>query len=1145
MADIMNNNMEVVEEEEEAGKKDALVDEAQQIRTRKRRRKLRSMLRKAGGFPSFVSLISPDALDEDEEDDEEEEEEEPESIVIDVDEYLGLHQTDNDEDNDEDDDQNHHAIQERTQTTTPADEGYYEGRVPLASPDDEKYLSSLQQLIRNHLEIFSATAVDAAGSQSGRRLPIVRGKVGIRCIHCASVALAHEAFLANGGTHNKDNPIQPVEKSKLYPQGAVSYPNNIAGMYSICSQKPQLHFENCPNTPASVRSQFYRHTHETARGGGEGRAKSKEVPAALYYLVAAKRHGLVDVEGGIRFSRDLSLQPLPFEAVLASQRQESEELKTIITLPPSVARSTAIKNEEPVPTLVGSAVTVSDATAEQVLAEALAEPENPTLYLGRATDKKMVSDYMFLCIRQVAVCHATPADFATRGKKTRKMRVGFAGFCCRHCQRFLDKRDGPELARALPGGVSDYSCRSFSSNSDGLASAIANTFAIHLAKCDHAPLKLRKALAAYKRIHPRQMADMPHGSQRKAFSVIWERQRKFDVSEEQMRDKIAAYQRGQRNIVWPPPQKQAEHHHHVRTSPRATTTTTTSARTPSSSSSKKSKSKGKPGTKVGRECSDFPLSNDPATRRTLDEYLDHWTPGEDNDGLFLPSDRDIASDYIFLTVRQLKAAIPTTADLAKGKRGPSNPIAGMCCMHCDGKDPSEIAPSCRSFATAPDNYASAFNTSLYNHMQNCQFIKPHVKKALADLRKLHSQQIQALQFGAQRKFFTNLYNRLRAVPLPGKLPQAPPPPVASSSSSSKPSRRSSAGSASGRRVTRGSESAEDAILASYGFFEAPCQSFFCLRCRMVPLQFRARGSLSFAHPTIEFMTEHQEACAEDGMNLWYCVESVKKLLKTEFSIKYLTDELFKEVILECFGRNEQLATIFTSEIVKVYQMSRHGGVTRSVENYIKAKSQGLWSKLPLAVDSAKVTRAYATFAASVEGLSPRISDNSALFTYLHLISPSLRLSEDDEEGAGSESDGIAEGEGNSEEGKAESDGEAEDANEAVNNEEGDDDEEEEEEAEIEDDPEEEEEESTGNPPPKKRRKRGKELRRKPSDGDGDEDAAGELSGESQETPSAETGDDSLAEVGDGEAGTDNPPVQVQRAATRPKRGKELRRPDMD
>ena len=510
-------------------------------------------------------------------------------------------------------------------------------------------------------------------------------------MHCAKVGLEHEAALAakvkSQTLVKPDNPLSESDSvmrelapdgmadvsgenvsdvaklGRIWPPGSISYPLNIAGLYSICSQKPQLHFEHCPNLPPQVKAQFYRHMHESSKAG-EVRIKSREVPAAMYYTVAAKRIGLVNVPDGIRFGRDLNLDPLPLDAVLAEELHENAVMKAAVPHPvaPNYTGTASA------PQAVGSSSSAqrisADAASEQVLAEALAETDDPTRFLARAADKKLVTDFIFLCLRQMALCHAVPADFATRGKKTKSMRIGLAGFCCRYCQKVR------EQTRAH--GASDFSCRSFSSGADNLASAISNSFALHLSKCPNVPKRVKAALAAYKRIHPRQMSQLPYGSQRRLFHDIWERLRAADISEDEMMDRIKRHKLEEAPAPMPLVSK-----------------------TGMSSGSRTNGRNGKGG--AGRNDPDFPVSSDPETLFILEKAEENWD--SNNNGLIFPSDRELVSDYVFLTLRSnLKVTLPTPADIAKGRKGTAQVImAGMCCIHCEKEDPSLVAPAGRSF----------------------------------------------------------------------------------------------------------------------------------------------------------------------------------------------------------------------------------------------------------------------------------------------------------------------------------------------------------------------------------------------------------------------------------------------------------------
>jgi len=662
----------------------------------------------------------------------------------------------------------------------------------------------------------------------------------------------------------------------------------------------------------------------------------------------------------MRFSRDLKLQPLPLEAVLAQERQESEERKANMLLPSAHATGASAITSAPIDI---SSRMPADAESELVLAEALAEPDDPERSPARAADKVYVSDYIFLIIRQLAICRCVPADFDSRGKKTKSMRLGFAGVCCKHCLRVVEERDGPELARA--DGASEFSCRSFSSAHDNLASSVSNTFALHLAKCKNTPKQIRAALQTFKRSHARHMADLPYGSQGNCFKAMWQRLRDCDVPENEMMSRIKKYRSSNRTMESP----------------------VTSIRPYSFSKAPKLQP-------VGRDGPSFPVSSDANTVQVLKEAIEICDPNDENNLVF-PSDREFATDYLFLTIRNLKISLPTEADLLKRRPILGQSImAGMCCKHCENEDPSLVAPSSRSFPSAPDNYSSALSSSFYNHMQSCQFLPIDVKKALHNLKQLHSKQIAQMKVGSQRRFFALLYDRLRKVPVPNlkelKSKHSTRAPPAASRSSSRSS--SHPASSSRGRSTRRSEGGNDTVLAQFGFFEAPIHSFFCARCRMVPLGFRARGSLSFAFPSLDFMTEHWEACKEDGFDLWFVVESLKKVLKTKgFDLDCMSDPLFKAVIEESLGGNVDLTTIFTTELVKVYQMSKHGGVTRAVENYIKAKSQGLWCKFPETIDISKVNQAFEKFAETKNGMSPQLLDHPAIVTFLLLISPSMSM----------------------------------------------------------------------------------------------------------------------------------------------------------
>jgi hypothetical protein len=143
----------------------------------------------------------------------------------------------------------------------------------------------------------------------------------------------------------------------------------------------------------------------------------------------------------------------------------------------------------------------------------------------------------------------------------------------------------------------------------------------------------------------------------------------------------------------------------------------------------------------------------------------------------------------------------------------------------------------RICASAPGNMASALNSSLYNHMQNCLHLQPQYKRAFQHLRKLHSAQCSSLAFGSQRRFFNKVYAKLKQIPVSNDVFAALTP-----SSHAQILRQPSASASRRVLVVDAKE------LARHSFVEGGSNTgalyYQCLQCRMVPFEFRAPGSLT-------------------------------------------------------------------------------------------------------------------------------------------------------------------------------------------------------------------------------------------------------------------------------------------------------------
>lgn len=876
---------------------------------RKRRRRLKLLLHPSV-TPSFIAIISPDYEDH-----------LPKRFKVNFNEHLGL--------------TNKAptptfrmgglkptpmAVPSFPVAPLPNDEGYFEGIVNVTLPDDSQYLNELHMMIRQQLEIFSATDEDVRTTQAGRRTPTVRGKVGVRCSHCAKVVL-------------KDDP-----EKRFWPPGSVSYPINVEGLYSVCTQKPALHYETCPHMPDDVKGQLYRMSYDAAgvsiRRQNLNNTGHSSISAGNYYLISAKRIGLINVPGGIRFGRDLGLDPLSVEAVRAEVEGKSGRKTN--------GQFRATPTESTAPLLL------ADKISEQVLAEAIAEKDSGKI-IGRSDDSKLVTNFVFLCVRQMAYCHAMPADFETRGKKTALMRLGFTGFCCRHC----DEVNNPETSTT----IADYSCRSFTSAADNLSSAITNSFYLHLQKCYLVPMEIRKALAAYKRIHSRQISRLPHGSQRRLFHAIWARLRAVDMTEEEMLERV-------KNA--PPPR--APEPAPVAIVPAEQPSFAAPESIPSNANVPDSVASLAAGSAAGFSgC--IPKSDNEETVRLL-QAAENDTDYTANGNMIQPGDRPLVTDYVFFMFRNMQIAIPNATDFTRGRRTTilNTRLAGFCCKHCYGKDGSA---SGRSFPSQPDNMASSLNTSLYSHMQKCYYVPDNLKRAIANLKRLHSQQCANLKFGSQRKFFNKVFARLKAVAVP----------------SFDVTREGVVKMENGVST----EDDDESKLTEFGFFRIAPDLVECTRCRLVPLSLRAPNAVSISSLNRDKLATHKQHCKGQVYNVGRLVDVLSKIMDLHPSVTYdaLERDSFKAIVKELVGERPGYLECFTSTVLHLVKRKRGDLVDSSVSDPETVRHVPATES---ATDSSKVATLFESWTKEVGDLDSISPADKHFLQYFQLISPTLMLS---------------------------------------------------------------------------------------------------------------------------------------------------------
>ncbi|GAX23640.1 hypothetical protein FisN_12Hh213 [Fistulifera solaris] len=853
---------------------------------KQRRRKIRRAARRAKGYPSFLTLLTMNYNDGDEDSEAKvpdpylipstvkiepvtsslaKQTEQPKRLRIDVNAKLGLKEGVAIKVEDS-------CMIDIHPDTIPSalashrDEGWYEGVISMAMADDSFYLSPLQTWTRRQFEFFSATVEDASLLQAGRRAVTV-GRVGIRCIHCKAAR------------RSVKDP---------WPIGAMSYPTNVNSLHTICTQKPTLHFEHNCKYMSNVARQELDFIQQQSELSSKRFKSAFSVP--LYYILAAKRIGLTDTDDGLRFERDLSLEPLPLETI--RQQHQIHQHSTGGDDYDGLDSSTTASPAKVVSSSAATATKINaDEASERVLAQAIADLDESNLCT--AEQKILVTDFMFLTVRQMKTCNALPSDISSRGKRAKGVHVGLAGYSCRHCA------DTMECFRSYPSAA------------DNMVSSIMNSFWAHVQKCRHMPQATKRALTEYKRLHTRQLVQLPYGSQRKFMQDLWERIRADDKTEEEMAPIIASLPLEQ-GLLSPP-----------------TKSTDARAAAPIVTASKM------------ENAPNYPIVDDQETQTVLQGAERDWDPAV-NDFLIRPEDRSLVSDYVFLAMRQLKAV------------GPNNPtrsqLYGLSCIHCHDRE-CQVSPSGRSYPSAPDNYASALNSSYYNHFLNCTYLPTDVKQALVATRKIHSVQCASLQFGSQRKYFNRLFERLQSI--------------------------------SSSNIVTECQTMDG--FNAHGFVNVSTKQqpyWMCQMCSGIPLAFRAPGSVWFQTPDPLAMQHHQKRCNSSKWDFSHAGNLLQECIEGRCDSNKLFDGPLRKLLLSLLGNDTNLVDTLTKGL-ESFIINGNGATDAPL-----AVSK-LW---PVKLNVSTIQTAFEEFADETQWTGSRhLADQQKLGTFIKFLCPYFEI----------------------------------------------------------------------------------------------------------------------------------------------------------
>eukprot|EP00980_Cylindrotheca_fusiformis_P004767 scaffold1019_cov123-Cylindrotheca_fusiformis.AAC.7 len=314
----------------------------------------------------------------------------------------------------------------------------------LALPDDRISLSETLCLVRENIEVFTATKEDVEAPAPGRKQAIVVGQVGLRCIHCRHTTRSSERV-----------------------KRAICYPSSIKRIYRSVIDMKLDHFLHCKFVPANLKDTLVALKANNTRSTGT---------TMQYFIRAAKSLGMVDAEPGVRLVNNAeeaapgSLTPkaetTPNQSNLVSPNKKEE-----ISSPESplrINRNNSMSSE-------GTTGSTSVLDEEHMPKEIFMGKVN----LSLPEDKTALSPLRCFLREQVCAFSASEEDIAVRTPTTFSVSVGQVGIACVHC---LNQPAKSRLNRAV--------CFPFSITR--IYQSVADIQRFHLGECKMVPKEIKE-----------------------------------------------------------------------------------------------------------------------------------------------------------------------------------------------------------------------------------------------------------------------------------------------------------------------------------------------------------------------------------------------------------------------------------------------------------------------------------------------------------------------------------------------------------------------------------------------------------------------------------------------------------------------------
>jgi len=154
----------------------------------------------------------------------------------------------------------------------------------------------------------------------------------------------------------------------------------------------------------------------------------------------------------------------------------------------------------------------------------------------------------------------------------------------------------------------------------------------------------------------------------------------------------------------------------------------------------------------------------------------------------------------------------------------------------------------------------------------------------------------------------------------------------------------------------------------------------CTKCRMVPFDYRAPGSLFFSPPSVDVLKKHFKECQKDDIH-WNSITLSMKNLEKKYRSKTPLVELtsFFEMVRSVVGSEVEIISTF------MIKLGREGQLPT------KSLNRGIWRRLPTEIDLNMVQNNFLLLQKELDLTPGNLTDFPDFLQFLQLLSCNVQI----------------------------------------------------------------------------------------------------------------------------------------------------------